>query len=463
MTLLGVWSGEDFPNYLKHFFYTVQLNADTVDFLMINLLTEPNSTCLDFVEANVDATWGGNVKYHCMEESAFRRRIVDHLCSKEFGWDCDMTQYAEVINEFDRRKKERRNDWRPLHGHALRDLFQHPENSFWAWIDLDLFVGDFRRYPLNILSQLSILTGTHEQPAPLYLPGQLTAFNFDSPGLGSAWKKFPTMYSPDHFTKHINGEFPKSDEEHNWSYGYLRSTDDLPGTNLSYGYYPDLQGDDYFERKWSRKNADSIYVVSGRDVLLVSSKLARSEIEAVIQMERNTPIDDLGGIGWTTGQDGSSFLMREPDMGGDEAKALAIAEDRGGRIHQGFVESLPILYDSTCGTKKPGSLAQCIKPHPLSKSQPPLVRTSLIRLADQPPGYIFRRIEPDDRPRGYERKLIRHHLKSKSYGWWDFPPFMITEDLVLRYNSDVVEVFRMGSTRNETLYYRQPDGKDSIG
>ena len=48
MTIIGAWNDDDFPAYLRHFFYTIQLNADVLDLVMINRLREPNSTCLDF-------------------------------------------------------------------------------------------------------------------------------------------------------------------------------------------------------------------------------------------------------------------------------------------------------------------------------------------------------------------------------------------------------------------------------
>ena len=90
------------------------------------------------------------------------------------------------------------------------------------------------------------------------------------------------------------------------------------------------------------------------------------------------------------------------------------------------------------------------------------MRASLVHFKEQQAGHLLRRLEKDKRPRGYERKLFKHHLKSKSMKWFELPPFEITEDLVLRYNSDFVEVFKMGPSRNETLFYRK-EGEQSVG
>ena len=80
------------------------------------------------------------------------------------------------------------------------------------------------------------------------------------------------------------------------------------------------------------------------------------------------------------------------------------------------------------------------------------MRASLVHFKEQQERFLLRRLEKDKRPRGYERKLFKYILKSKDIPWYEFPPFEITEDLVLRLNSDFVEVFRMDPSRNKTLF-----------
>jgi hypothetical protein len=460
MTIVGVWNGDSFPWYLRHFFYTVQLNADVLDLLMINRLKTPNDRCLDFDKVGLNITWGGNVKVHCMDDREWKRRYVDFLCSAEYGWNCSPTEYEDVANEYQQREDKKNYFWRPLRGYVFRDLFPKPENPFWAWLDHDIFVGNFARYPFNVLSQLSFLSGV-TGPEPLFMAGQHTAFNLDDKALGTAWKKFPEMRSPAHFTKYINGKMPESSEERYWSVGYLRSDKELPGSDLSYGIYPDMHGDDYFDREWSKKNSSTTYLISGREILLASSSYSRKEVEDLILMERNDPIDDLGGIGWTGGEDGSAYLVQQPNLTSLQAKGLALSDAKqlnpSPQIHNGIIEDQLIQ-----GCNNSGRWAQCVEPHPLTLTNPPVLRVSHVRFKEQQPGHILTRLERDQRPRGYERKLLRHHLHSKRMKWFQLPPFEITEDLVLRYNADSVEVFEMGPNRNVTLFYRK-EGEKRIG
>lgn len=91
-----------------------------------------------------------------------------------------------------------------------------------GWLDHDLFVGNFLHCPFTLLSQFSLLRGV-TGPELLFMAGQHTAFNLDDPASGSAWKKSPEINTPSHFTQHLAGKMPSSDEERFWSYGYLRS------------------------------------------------------------------------------------------------------------------------------------------------------------------------------------------------------------------------------------------------
>lgn len=462
MTIIAVWNADYAPSYLRHFLYSIQLNADVLDLLLINRVQTEEDRCLDFEEAGINVTWAGNIKTHCVNDEEWKRRHVDFLCSQSYGWNCTSTEYGEVDTEFQAREDTKSYRWKPLRGNVFRDLLPQPANPFWAWMDLDAFAGDFRRYPFNILSKVSLLT-SNGGFGTIYMGGQLTAFNLEDEDLSAAWKKFPQMRSPDHFTKYINGKMPESSEERYWSYGYLRSDEDLPGSQLSYGAYYDLHGDDYFNGQWFKKNASETFVISGREILLVSTNYTRKEIEGLISLERNEPIDDLGSIGWTEGLEGSSYLVQNPDLTGADAKRLALANsDRPTEminVHQGIIED-QLLQVENCGVTPHWRV--CFDPHPLARADIPIMRTSLMRFKGQQPGHILTRYEKDQRPRGYERKLIKHHLRSKAQKWYDFPPFDITEELVLRLNYDSVEVFRMGEQREETIFFRK-EGSPSIG
>ncbi|KAK5047194.1 hypothetical protein LTR84_006716 [Exophiala bonariae] len=462
LTVIVAWNADQAPSYLRHFFYTIQLNSDVIDLLFINRVQKEDDPCLDFEKAGINVTWGGNVKIHCLNDKEWKRRHVDFLCSSGHGWNCTPTEYDEVAQEFETREDKKNFNWRPLRGNVFNDLLPQPTNSFWAWMDLDTFAGDFRRYPFNILSRLSLLTSTGEFPL-IYLGGQLTAFNLEDEDLAAAWKNFPEMKSPEHFTKYLKGKMPESSEERYWSYGYLRSDENLPGSRLSYGVYYDLHGDDFFDGQWFKKNASETYVISGRDILLVSTNYTRKEIEGLVQLERNEPLDDLGGLGWTGGLEGSSYLVKNPDINGAEAKRLALSNtttlNTMNNVHRGFIED-QLLRVENCSASPHWRV--CFEPHSLTTAGIPALRTTLVHFKNQEPDHVLVRLEKDQRPRGYERKLLKHHLRSKAQKWYAFPPFDITEDLVLRMNFDSVEVFRMGEDRDETLFFRK-QGRPSIG
>ena len=136
LTLVGVWSSGNFNEYLRQYMHSVQLNADAVDFVLINRLVGRDDSCIDFEANNVNITWGGNVKFVCMSDIEWKHRHVEYLCSKRYGWDCDERQRLEVVVELTRRKDPYNVDWKPLRGHIFRDLFLNPGNPFWAWHDL---------------------------------------------------------------------------------------------------------------------------------------------------------------------------------------------------------------------------------------------------------------------------------------------------------------------------------------
>lgn len=454
ITLVAIWNNDAFPSYLRHFFYTAQLNAAKLDLLMINRRIESGDQCLDFAKNNVDITWGGNIQYHCLDDDEFHRRHVDFLCSAEHGWNCDEQKYDAVHKQFRPRPDVLNVNFKPLHGYIFRDLFANPENPLWAWIDMDSFLGDFARFPLNILSQVSYISGSHDQPSSLYLAGQLTAWNLDDPNLATAWMKFPAFESADAFLE--KGFNRNAKEEKVWSYLYTQSEDGLPGSNLSYVLIPEFQGDDYYSKKWMPKHAAEAYIISGKEIILASESYSREEIEGLIRLERETPVDDLGGIGWTGGEDGSAYLLENPDLDPTEAKSLAVANASKSQdtvaIHQGIVEDVKILTTECLPDHR--LEYQCVPVHPLQAVEPPILTSTLIRFREQKPMHMIRRLEKDHRPRGYQRKIMKHHSRVKKLPWFTFPSFDITDELVLRMGSDFIEVWKMGSTRNETLYSR---------
>jgi hypothetical protein len=81
---------------------------------------------------------------------------------------------------------------------------------------------------------------------------------------------------------------------------------------------------------------------------------------------------------------------------------------------------------------------QRVEAHPLTVSDTPALRSSLLRFKWQDEGFIHQRLERDMRPRGFERTLIRNHSKLKDMKSFEFPSFAIERNMVMRYNSDEV-------------------------
>lgn len=473
MTGITVWNDDSDRSYFRHFLYTAQLNADVLDILIVNRRRKNDSHCLDFDKLGIDITWGGNIKHVCMDDSEWRTRYVDFFCAPDLGWDCTEVEYEAVKKEFWSRNDGWNFDWRPLYGYVFRDLLPDPQSAYWAWIDMDMFVGNFRHYPFNILSGLSYLTGMASIRGSLYMAGQLTAFNYDDKALDVAWKMFTGMESAERFTNYTEEtRFPDSPEEVYWSTGYIRSDDNLPGSTLSYALYPDLNGDDIYDYVWDNPwqhgnkhmtNLPQVYLVSGREVLLASTSYNRAEAEELILHARSAAVDELGGLGWTGGEDGSAYIVDDPAINTAEARSKAIDKARkAGSLsaaHTGLVKDIKIEI-------WPGREPQGVEPDPLAvgaPGKPPIMRQSLIHLKEQQPNHMLVRLERDDRARGYERKLFRHFLWSKGQDWFELPPFEITEGMILRHNAEFMEVFKIGESRETTLWYRNANGTNSVG
>lgn len=459
MTLLAIWNDDTVPPYMRHFFHTVKLNADSIDLVFINRQVGPESQCIDFEQARINLSRSSNIKTHCLSNAEFQRRHVDFLCSSQYGWGCDVDEHRNVTEAFVSRPDRLNVNFRPLHGYIFRDLLPK-DTLYWGWVDVDMFLGDFTHYPFNVLSTVSLMTGHAAKNEATYLGGQLTVFNFLDDALATSWKKIPSLQSPEYFLGIQGTPFShKAKEERFWSHYYLLPKDDYPAYNLSYVVYPHLHGDDKREESMS-------YAISGRTVVVIPNSLGRYEVEAIIRAERAAPVDELGGLGWTTGEDGSEFLLNDPSLSSESAKSQAMERvgasgPLNAHVQQGIVEDVTFERNLPDGWERLQTIGK-LDPHPLTETSPQVMRTSLIHFKEQRPLHILRRLEFDDRRRPWERKLFRHHLKSKKWPWWEFPPFEITDNMVFRHNLTHSEAWMMGDERrNVTLFYRSRSGEES--
>ena len=280
---------------------------------------------------------------------------------------------------------------------------------------MDSFLGNFADFPFDLLAGVSFVTGDSIQTDALFLRGQFTAWNMDDKDLRTAWKKFPSLRTPEHYTKQLEGDMAEHSDEGYWSKGFVRSNGNEPGSNLSWIMLPNLLGDDTYDGDWMKKNSTQAYVISGRDILLTASNLTREETEQLILSERQRQAEQTTRS-WQMGE-----LIEE-----------VIAADSCSEPHR---------WRHTCIPMPEGT-----------QPYPPRYEISLTQRKGQEPGQVSVHLKEIDWKAPYQRKMIKHHLFSKKKSWFTFPPFVITTSMILRYNADFMEVFEIGADREVTLY-----------
>lgn len=195
-----------------------------------------------------------------------------------------------------------------------------------------------------------------------------------------------------------------------------------------------------------------------------------------MDMSRKEPVDDLGGVGWTSGVDSlqienaehalqaaknRSFVMGHFDV---KVKTAELARLRALPQHDGIVDAVSFTTGQVCDTEWylwfPPEYAQCVPKHPLTRTQPSLMRASLVRFSDAPPGVIHRRLERDARRRGYARKLFLHYHMLKLRKWFYLPSFLIDDGKVMQVDWTGLDVYSRGPSRNRTIWHSQGDWND---
>ena len=199
-----------------------------------------------------------------------------------------------------------------MRGEIFRDLFIHPENPLWAWCDFDMHFGRLDHVPLALGSTMAFITFTPYTPSLLFMAGQLTLFNLEAPNHMSAWKRYPPLASPQAFlVKRIeDGGYPEGSIDESWlSAAYMQGEPPSggPGRGLDWAVMSDVHGQDIFVRtqtnvRFQAKSQWQVpgfkFIISGRDVLEVDSRLSREEIESVLEDARSESVDEYDS--WTS-------------------------------------------------------------------------------------------------------------------------------------------------------------------
>lgn len=263
-----------------------------------------------------------------------------------------------------------------------------------------------------------------------------------------------TATTMNHFTKNISGHMPESPEENLWSWAYLTPEKNLPGEKLSWVQFPDMQGNDMYLIYSPR--IESKFIFSGRNVLQIHERMTRHEMEDLVRLERRQNIDESSITGWTIGSDGSEYLLQNPKASHDEVIKYVQSKDATQTTSRfgGILESVPIQHgDLNCSSPRwvETEYRLCHGSHNLHHSEHSLLRASVVRFKEHEPGYVMRRLEIDHRPRGYNRFLLKHHQRSKRWQGY-FPPFDITDELIMVMGEHTVEVFKMGNDREINIF-----------
>ena len=138
LTAYTTWNGDSYRDYLRHFVYSAQLNADSLDVVLINLRNETSGKCLRLEEHGVDATWGGNFHHLCLDAREWKRRHLDFFCHDEHGWACTKRQRAKVAATLEERlaKNKKNAYFRPFLPYLVAGMVPAFASPFWAWMDM---------------------------------------------------------------------------------------------------------------------------------------------------------------------------------------------------------------------------------------------------------------------------------------------------------------------------------------
>lgn len=242
--------------YLPPMLKSARNNADAVDLLWINVLRH-SEECLD-ISGIVEGA--SNINTLCITDHENKRMIRDYFCGK---WECSAEQVAHVDAHLTRREDKIHVEFKPWRGMIYRE---HIHTEWWAWIDTDQVIGDFRAiWPWKTVDFFDFVTISEWDYGNIYLRGQFTAFRL-SDKMDNVWLSYPPLSAPEHLHKLPHGV---PDE---FEYSVLYSN---VFKNLNWILLPRALGADKFGRnKVVFHNKKAYYVPSDmrrRDIALLFS------------------------------------------------------------------------------------------------------------------------------------------------------------------------------------------------
>ena len=87
-----------------------------------------------------------------------------------------------------------------------------------------------------------------------------------------------------------------------------------------------------------------------------------------------------------------------------------------------------------------------------------------MRIATDPQDQLQVRLEPDRRPRRWQKKLFLHYQEIKRQDWWQLPPWFIGDnDEVMEFDWKYQVIWRKGDKRETNLWERRNRNLDEDG
>lgn len=443
LNMVTVWNNDRISSHMRHFLYSVAQNNETVDLLFINRRLAESDSCINFEDAGIDVVSKSNIKIICMGPQEWKERHVDFLCSKS-GWSCSAAQRAQVFSQLGQTFYDARNyDLRPLQGYVYQDLFEH-QRPLWSWVDSDMILGRMELFPLNIAAKLSVVSAQPGTTRNSFMQGQFCVFNLEDPTLSSIWKHMKELQTPEAFSNFLqSGKTSLGSEEHTWSTVYFGLREQDAGRLLDYANIAEFHGDDF----WPYFLEESAFVISGRDMLMVDHFESREVIERLLSQSNNLVDDNVRNAGWTKGVDGSELMINDPTLSQEAALAIIRAPPE----EKSSVKLETVYYDYNI---KDEVWMQLNVPDRFFRGYWSKLRASFVHFKEHKDQYLFQRLEVDKRPRGFDRKLWKHHLTQKHEKEFGLPDFDLTDQYVLVYHKKGLYVFEKGVNREVDVFSR---------
>lgn len=402
ITLIVMWDDDHMSSYLPSLFRSARYNADAVDLLFINVLRH-GSTCLEVSSFVEDAS---NIRVECITDQEDKVLIRDYFC--QGAWQCTPEQVAEVDKHLKERVDPIHVEFKPWRGGIYKQFI---ETEWWAWLDADQIIGDFRNlWPWQTVDNFDVVTISEWDYGNIYLRGQFTAFK-QSEKLEQTWLDYEPLSAPEKL--HLLPSGAVDEFEYSVLYSNLF-------TNLNWILIPRALGADKFGR--------NKVISHGRKAYYVPSGMTRNDMSLLFH-PKHQPISE------------PIFAAHEPFD--PELWSVPLRELR----HGDWVNGKPL--EDWCDQKE----TRCTVAREYYA-----YKSCVMRYNGQLLEYFDRRSAPravrDEAGYfGVEEKLLLHWQEIKRRDWFDMPKNGVQPNEVFEMSSDYIVSWDIHTHETRMLVY----------